>query len=251
MTSISLTGKTALITGAATGIGRAMALAFGRAGARVALNHLGRADEARKLLTEITATGASAIGIEADITRSIEIERMIHLINEALGPIDILVNNAGVLLEKSFLETTEEDWDYVVDTDLKGVFLCSKAVLPGMVKRGSGSVISVASELGVIGRAKYGPYCAAKAGVIGLTRSMAREFAPAIRVNAIAPGPVNTPMLSLENMSPEMLKRERDIPAQRVGEPEEIADTALFLASDLASFYFGQVLSPNGGAWMG
>ncbi len=251
MTSISLTGKTALITGAATGIGRAMALAFGRAGARVALNHLGRADEARNLLTEITATGASAIGIEADITRSIEIERMIHLINEALGPIDILVNNAGVLLEKSFLETTEEDWDYVVDTDLKGVFLCSKAVLPGMVKRGSGSVISVASELGVIGRAKYGPYCAAKAGVIGLTRSMAREFAPAIRVNAIAPGPVNTPMLSLENMSPEMLKRERDIPAQRVGEPEEIADTALFLASDLASFYFGQVLSPNGGAWMG
>ncbi len=197
------------------------------------------------------ATGASAIGIEADSTRSIEIERMIHLINEALGPIDILVNNAGVLLEKSFLKTTEEDWDYVVDTDLKGIFLCSKAVLPGMVKRSSGIVINVASELGVVGRALYGPYCAAKAGVIGLTRSMAREFAPAIRVNAIAPGPVNTPMLSLQNMSPEVLKRERDIPARRVGEPEEIAGTALFLASDLASFYYGQVLSPNGGAWIG
>jgi 3-oxoacyl-[acyl-carrier protein] reductase len=120
-----------------------------------------------------------------------------------------------------------------------------------MLRQGAGVIINIASELGVLGRERYAPYCAAKAGVIGLTRSLAREFAPSIRVNAIAPGPVDTPMLSLENMSAEMLERERAIPARRVGEPNEIAGTALFLASDLATFYYGQVLSPNGGSWIG
>lgn len=251
MTTISLEGKTALVTGAATGIGRAIAVALAAAGAHIAVNHLGRAAEARQVVKEMAAQGASAIEVEADVTKAAKVERMIDKVRDALGPIDILVNNAGVILEKPFLETTEEDWDFVVDTDLKAVFLCSRAVLPGMIERGSGVVINITSELGFLGRERYGPYCAAKAGVIGLTRAMAREFAPAIRVNAIAPGPIDTPMLSLENMSAEMLERERAIPARRVGEPAEIAGTALFLASDLASFYYGQVLSPNGGAWMG
>lgn len=251
MTTISLEGKTALVTGAATGIGRAIAVALARAGAHIAVNHFGRAADARQLVKELAAQGANAIEVEADVTKAAKVERMINKVTDALGPIDILVNNAGVILEKPFLETTEEDWDFVVDTDLKAVFLCSRAVLPGMIERGSGAVINIASELGFLGRELYGPYCAAKAGVIGLTRAMAREFAPAIRVNAIAPGPINTPMLSIEHMSAEMLERERAIPARRVGEPSEIAGTALFLASDLASFYYGQVLSPNGGAWMG
>lgn len=249
--NISLAGKTALVTGAATGIGRAIAEAMAAAGARVAVNHLDRAAAARQVVKGIAASGATAIEIEADVTKAARVEHMVARVRDALGPIDILVNNAGVLLEKSLLDTTEEDWSFVVDTDLKSVFLCARAVLPGMVQRGQGAIINVASELGVIGRAGYGPYCAAKAGVIGLTRSMAREFAPAIRVNAIAPGPVDTPMLSLERMSAEVLAKERDIPAGRVGEPAEIASTAVFLASDLASFYFGQVLSPNGGAWIG
>lgn len=248
---ISLEGKTALVTGAATGIGRAIAVALAAAGARVAVNHMARAAAARQVVKVIAAAGASAIEVDADITKAAKVERMVAKVRDALGPIDILVNNAGVLLEKPFLETTEEDWDFVLDTDLKGVFLCSRAVLPGMVERGSGTVINVASELGIIGRASYGPYSAAKAGVIGLTRAMAREFAPAIRVNAIAPGPVNTTMLSLESMSAEVLAQEKAIPAGRVGEPEEIASTAVFLASDAASFYYGQVLSPNGGAWIG
>jgi 3-oxoacyl-[acyl-carrier protein] reductase len=251
MTTISLEGKTALVTGAATGIGRAIAVALAAAGARIAVNHLGRAAEARQVVKEMAAAGARAIEVEADITKAAKIERMVNKVRDALGQIDILVNNAGVILEKPFLETSEEDWDFVLDTDLKAVFLCSRAVLPAMVERGSGVVINIASELGYLGRELYGPYCAAKAGVIGLTRAMAREFAPAIRVNAIAPGPINTPMLSLDNMSVEILERERAIPARRVGEPEEIAGTALFLASNLASFYYGQVLSPNGGAWMG
>jgi 3-oxoacyl-[acyl-carrier protein] reductase len=226
-------------------------VALAAAGARVAVNHMSRAAAARQVVKIIAAAGASAIEVEADVTKAAKVERMVAKVRDALGPIDILVNNAGVLLEKPFLETTEEDWDFVLDTDLKGIYLCSRAVLPGMVERNTGVVINVASELGVIGRAHYGAYCAAKAGVIGLTRAMAREFAPAIRVNAIAPGPVNTPMLSLESMSAEVLERERAIPAARVGEPEEIASTAAFLASDAASFYYGQVLSPNGGAWIG
>jgi 3-oxoacyl-[acyl-carrier protein] reductase len=251
MTTISLEGKTALVTGAATGIGRAIALILARAGARIAVNHLGRAAEARHVVKEIAAAGASAIEVEADITKAAKVEAMVNKVRGALGQIDILVNNAGVILEKPFLETTEEDWDFVLNADLKGVFLCSRAVMPAMVERGNGVVINIASELGFLGRERYAPYCAAKAGVIGLTRSMAREFAPQIRVNAIAPGPINTPMLSLDNMSAEMLEKERAIPARRVGEPSDIAGTALFLASDLASFYYGQVLSPNGGAWMG
>ncbi|HVY07107.1 MAG TPA: 3-oxoacyl-ACP reductase family protein [Burkholderiales bacterium] len=251
MNTISLEGKTALVTGGATGIGKAISIALAGAGARIAVNHFGRAGEARHLVKEMAAAGASAIEVEADITKAARVEKMMTKVRDALGPIDILINNAGVLLEKPFLETTEEDWDFVVDTDLKGVFLCSRAALPGMMERGHGVIVNIASELGLLGRALYGPYCAAKAGVIGLTRSMAREFAPAIRVNAIAPGPINTPMLSLEHMSKEVLERERAIPAGRVGEPSEIAGTALFLSSDLASFYYGQVLSPNGGAWMG
>lgn len=251
MTAISLEGKTALVTGAATGIGRAIAIALAAAGARVAVNHHGRAHDARLVVKEIAAAGTSTIEVEADVTSAAKVQRMVRKVEDALGPIDILVNNAGVILEKPFLETTDEDWDYVVDTDLKAVFLCCRAALPSMQSRGAGVVINVASELGVIGRELYAPYCAAKAGVIGLTRSLAREFAPHVRVNAIAPGPVDTPMLSVEHMSPEVLARERAIPAGRVGNPQEIAGTAVFLASDLASFYYGQVLSPNGGAWIG
>lgn len=248
---ITLEGRTALVTGAASGIGRAIAVSMAAAGARVAVNHYGRAHDARQVVKEIAAGGASAIEVEADVANAAKVQRMVRRVEDALGPIDILVNNAGVILEKPFLETSEEDWDYVVDTDLKAVFLCCRAVLPSMQARASGTVINLASELGVIGREHYAPYCAAKAGVIGLTRALAREFAPQIRVNAIAPGPVDTPMLSVDHMSAEVLERERAIPARRVGEPHEIAATALFLASGLASFYYGQVLSPNGGAWIG
>jgi len=248
--TLSLAGRTALVTGAATGIGRATALMLGAAGAAVMVNHLGRAAEADGVVEAIRAGGGRAESFEADVTNALAVSDLVQASEALLGPIDILVNNAGVIQEKPFVETSEADWDFVVGTDLKGVFLCCRAVLPGMVARGGGCVINVASELGYLGRALYAPYCAAKAGVIGLTRSLAREFAPAIRVNAIAPGPIDTQMLSIEHMSAAMLEKERDIPARRVGTPDEIAGTALFLASDLASFYYGQVLSPNGGALM-
>jgi 3-oxoacyl-[acyl-carrier protein] reductase len=249
--TLSLRGRTALITGAATGIGRATALLFAQAGARVVVNHLGQAAEAAALVRAIQALGGEAIEISADVGQAAEVQRLVDGALAAFGAIDVLVNNAGIIQEKAFLDTTEADWDRMLGTDLKSVFLVCRAVLPGMLARGGGAIVNIASDLGILGRERYAPYCAAKAGVIGLTRSLAREFAPQqVRINAIAPGPVATAMVSLEHMSAEWVEKELAIPQHRLGEPEEIAASALFLASDLSRFYTGQVLGPNGGSVM-
>ncbi len=248
--NLSLTGRTALVTGAATGIGRAIALAFAQAGAAVVVNHLGRTAQALVLVQELQSFGVLAWAVEADVSVSAEVARMEAQIKQTCGIVDILVNNAGIIQEKPFLDTSEEDWDRMLGTDLKSVFLTSRAFLPAMLERKQGVIINIASDLGILGRAQLAPYCAAKAGVIGLTRSLAREFAPHIRINAIAPGPVNTAMVSLEAMSAESIQKELDIPQHRFAEPAEIAATALFLACDLSRFYCGQVLGPNGGSVM-
>lgn len=249
--TLSLQGRTALITGAATGIGRATALLFAQAGARVVVNHLRQDAEADSLVRAIEALGGEAIAISADVGQAADVERLVDGALAAFGAIDLLVNNAGIIQEKAFLDTTEADWDRLLGTDLKSVFLMCRAVLPGMVARGGGAIVNIASDLGILGRERYAPYCAAKAGVIGLTKSLAREFAPQqVRVNAIAPGPVATAMVSLEHMSAEWVEKELAIPQHRLGAPEEIAATALFLASDLSGFYAGQVLGPNGGSVM-
>ena len=247
---LNLQGRVALVTGAATGIGRATALALAQAGAAVAINHLARPLEAATLQTEIEAVGGRALVLEADVTQAANISAMLARIQQAFGSVDVLVNNAGIIQEKPFLETTEEDWDRMLAVDLKSVFLVCRAVLPLMVAQKRGVIINIASDLGLLGRTGLEPYCAAKAGVIGLTKSLAREFAPHIRVNAIAPGPINTRMVSLESMSAEAIAKELEIPQQRIAEPDEIAATALFLASDLSRFYCGQVLGPNGGSVM-
>ena len=248
--TLSLAGRTALVTGAASGIGRATALAYARAGASVVIGHFARTAEAQAVVAGIEASGGRALALEADVTRSSEVQAMVDAALAAFGAIDVLFNCAGIIQEKPFLQTTDEDWHRMIDTDLGSVFRLCRAALPGMQARGRGVVINVASDLGLIGRADFAPYCAAKAGVIGLTRALAREFAPAIRVNAIAPGPVATAMLSTEHMSPEWIEKEKAIPQARFAAPEEIAATALFLASDLSAFYCGQVLGPNGGSVM-
>lgn len=245
--TVSLQGRTALVTGAATGIGRATALRLAQAGAFVWVNHLGQAGAADALVHEIAAAGGRAQVVEADVSDAAAVQRMA----EAVGAVDVLVNNAGVIQEKPFLETTEADWDRMLAVDLKAVFLVCRAVIPGMLSKGQGAIVNIASDLGILGRERYASYCAAKAGVIGLTKSLAREFAPQqIRVNAVAPGPVATAMVSLEHMSAEWVEKELAIPQHRLGAPEEIADTVLFLASDLSRFYTGQVLGPNGGSVM-
>ena len=248
--SFDLSGQTACVTGSATGIGRATALALAAAGAKLVLNHCRQPELAQQLQREISDQGGSAFSFDADVSNATEVARMFAEIDTQFGAIDILVNNAGILLEKPFLDTNEAEWDRVMLVDLKSVFLCSQAALARMVPRGSGCLINIASELAALGRERFGVYCAAKAGVIGLTKSLAREFAPAIRINAIAPGPTDTAMLSLDQISPEWQARELAIPAARAGRPEEIAATVVFLASQHAHFFYGQTLSPNGGAWM-
>jgi len=244
---IDLAGKRALVTGAASGIGRAIALGLARAGAAVVVNHLGSREAAEEV---VSACGAPSLAVEADVSRAADVERLLATTMTALGGIDILVNNAAVVLVKPFLETTEEDWDRVLAVDLKSVFLCCRAALPAMLAQQEGCIINVASELGYLGRAQYAPYTAAKGGVLALTRSLAREFAPTIRVNGIAPGPTLTPMLLSELALTGALAAETDIPAGRLGRPDEIAATAVFLASTQAAFYHGEMLSPNGGALM-
>jgi len=248
--AVSLAGRCALVTGAATGIGRATALRMAQAGALVWVNHLGQSEAARVLIDEIAAGGGQARAVEADVGSAAEVQRMA----DRIGALDILVNNAGILQDKPFLETTEDDWDRVLTVDLKGVFLVCRALVPTLLERssepGRASIVNIASDLGLLGRGRYAAYCAAKAGVIGLTKSLAREFAPRLRVNAVAPGPVATAMVSAEHMSAEWLEKELDIPQHRLADPMEVADTVLFLASDLSRFYTGQVLGPNGGSVM-
>lgn len=244
--NISLHNKTAIVTGAATGIGRAIAIMLARAGASVIINHLNRAREADQVVQEIISQGGHAIAVEADVTNAHQVRQMVA----SCDKVDILVNNAGVIVEKPFLEITEADWDHVLNSDLKSVFLCSQAVLSEMTKQGNGIIVNISSDLAYLGREDYASYCAAKAGVIGLTRSLAREFAPDIRINAVAPGPVNTAMMTTESMSEEWIEKEKDIPYHRFAEPNEIAATVLFLVSDYARFYCGQVLGPNGGSVM-
>ena len=242
--------KTVLVTGAPSGIGRAVAVAFAEHGARVAINHLGRAREAAVVADMAEQAGGAALVVEADVSDRTQVRAMVADVIRHLGRIDVLVNNAGVVLVKPFLETTPDDWQRVIDTDLTSVFHTCQAVLPHMLENGAGCIINVASELAFLGRDRYTAYTAAKGGVVTLTRSLAREVAPDIRVNALAPGPTDTAMLASELTTPELAAKERDIPLRRFASAQEIAGSAVFLASDQASFYCGEVLSPNGGALM-
>ncbi|QGZ31338.1 SDR family NAD(P)-dependent oxidoreductase [Stutzerimonas stutzeri] len=251
MDRLPLDGKVALVTGAATGIGRATVLGLAQAGAQVWVNHLGQPDLAQRLCESVAEHGGLARCVEADVSSPAAVASMFEQVL-ANGPLDLLVNNAGIILEKPFLDTTEQDWTQVLGVDLHGVYRCCQHALRHMQPRRCGAIVNLASDLGFLGRSDYAAYCTAKAGVIGLTRSLAREFAShGIRVNAVAPGPIATAMVSPQHMSDEWMAKELDIPMARLGTPEEVAAAIVFLLSPSASYFTGQILGPNGGSWMG
>ena len=246
----ALDGKRALVTGGAGGIGRAIALALAAEGAVVAIADVAPAETIEAVVDAIANEGGHAVAVQADVADQAAVLALFEAVQDHLGGLDILVNNAGILIEKPLLETTLEDFDRLIGVNLRGAFLVGREALRSMTRQGSGRVINIASELAYLGRANCSVYCASKGGILAMTRSWAREFAPDILVNAIAPGPTDTAMLGPASTSPETLAKEAEIPLRRIGRPEEIAAVAVFLAGAGASFMTGQCVSPNGGAVM-
>jgi 3-oxoacyl-[acyl-carrier protein] reductase len=245
-----LDGRVALVTGASRGIGAAIALAFGREGAMVAVNYHRSEARAAEVVRAIEAQGSKAIAVRADVADGPAVCAMVERVSAELGPIDVLVSNAGILNAVPLDEMSEDVWDEMIATNLRSVFLCARAVLPSMLARGRGKIINVSSQLGQKGMPNHVHYAAAKAGVIGFTRALAREVGPrGVHVNAIAPGPIETDLIG--PITDEFRREKSAIFAlRRLGRPDEVAPTAVFLASDDSSYYAGQTLCPNGGDLM-
>ena len=244
---MTLAGQVALVTGASRGIGRAIALELGSKGAKVAVNYAGSKEKALEVVKEIEEMGSTAIAIQADVTSQEAIDEMFKIIEEKLGTVNILVNNAGINKDSLLMRMKEEDWDQVLNTNLKGVFLCTKKVIRSMMKERKGKIINISSVVGISGNIGQSNYAAAKAGVIGFTKTMALELAArGIQVNAIAPGFIATDMTEKipEGIKEEIIKK---IPLQRLGKPEDIAGVASFLAGPQGDYITGQVICVDGG----
>ena len=240
-----------LITGGSRGIGAAVARAAAGAGADVAISYLDRPHEADLVVAGVHDMGRRATAIQADLADPEAARGMVATAERELGRVDALVNNAGVMPETPFLEISDVEWARVIAVDLSAAFACSQAVLPGMIARGKGSIVMISSRLGQMGWPGVAHYSAAKAGLLGLTKSLAREFGPlGIRVNAVAPGPTVTEMSSEMLTGESGRRRMEELPAGRFAKPEDIAETVMFLLSDAAAMYHGQTLSPNGGGHM-
>ncbi len=242
-----LRDRVAIITGGARGIGGAIATAFAAEGADVVIaDRLGE-DVAAPVTESVAAAGRRALHVQTDVSDEASVRNMVDRAYGEFGDIDILVNDAGVFGQYFFHELTVEEWDRVVGINLRGVFLCTRMVLPRMLDRGRGKVINVASQLGQIGGVEMVHYSASKAGVIGFTKALAREVSTkGIHVNAIAPGPILTDMMA-EETEEWAARKLAELPMGRFGQAYEVAPTAVFLASDDSSYYVGQTLCPNGG----
>ncbi len=244
---MGLEGRVALVTGASRGIGRAIALALARDGADVAVNFRQSGEAAAQVVAETAALGRKAIAVQADVRDRAQVKGMVERVHCELGGPDILVNNAGIVRDKPLAFMSEEEWDEVVDTSLKGAFLCTKAVARLMARTRWGRIINISSDAALLGDAQRANYCAAKAGLLGLTRAAARELArQGITVNAIAPGIVETDMTAgmAEVRRKALLEA---IPLGRFGQAEEVAALAAFLAADDAAYITGQVFCIDGG----
>ena len=247
---MDLTGKVALVTGASRGIGQAVAVELAKAGADVIVNYIGNEAVAQETVEKVEALGRKALKIKADVGNAYEVQAMVDEAHAAFGHIDVLVNNAGITRDGLLIRMKDSDWDDVLNINLKGVYLVSKAVAKLMVKQRSGRIINMTSVSGVTGNVGQANYAAAKAGVIGFTKTCAKELAArGITVNAVAPGFIETAMT---DVLPEKIKEgiAATVPLGRMGQPEEIAGVVTFLASDFARYITGQVLNVDGGMVM-
>ena len=247
---MKLKGQVAVVTGASRGIGRAIALELANQGADVVVNYSGNEEKAKSVVEEIVAAGSRAIAVQCDVASADSVAAMLKMTIEEFGKVDILVNNAGITRDNLLMRMKEEEWDQVINTNLKGVFLCTKAVSRPMMKQRKGRIINVASVVGITGNPGQANYVAAKAGVIGFTKTAAKELASrGITVNAVAPGFITTDMTEQlpEDVRGQLLSQ---IPLGRLGEPGDIAKVAAFLASEDSSYMTGQTLSVDGGMAM-
>ena len=242
-----LDDKKAIITGGARGIGRAIAEAFVKEGADVAVADLGPPEQASELLAALQAGGRRAIYVQTDVSEESQVKAMAERVLREFGRVDVLVNDAGIFSQVLLHEMSSEQWDKVMNVNLRGVFLCTRYVLPHMLERGSGKIINIGSQLGQIGGREMVHYSASKGGVLAFTKALAREVSTkGVHVNAIAPGPILTDMMKEETDEWRDAKL-AELPIGRFGQAYEVAPTAVFLASDDSSYYVGQTLGPNGG----
>jgi 3-oxoacyl-[acyl-carrier protein] reductase len=247
---MKLKGRVALVTGGSRGIGKAISLALAEEGADVVIDHIEQKEEADEVVEEIRRMGRYAFAFQTDVKDFDKVTDMVEQITDEIGKIDILVNNAGIVRDKTLRKMKKKEWDVVIDTDLNGVFNCIKAVITHMEERKNGKIINISSVIGETGNFGQANYAAAKAGVIGLTKSVAKEVArKGITVNAVAPGFTETDMLKTipESVKEQLLKQ---IPMGRFATPEDIAKIVVFLASEDAKYITGQVINVNGGYYM-
>lgn len=245
-----LQDKVAIVTGGGRGIGKAIAVVLAAEGAKVVVNYSRSADAAEQTVAEIRAAGGTAVAVQADIAVAAQTEALFAQTLEAYGRVDILVNNAGITRDKLILRMSEEDWDSVLDTNLKGAFLCAKAAAPLMLKQKSGVIVNVGSVIGKVGGAGQVNYSASKAGLVGLTKALAKELGSRnIRVNAVAPGFIETDMTG--ELKPEYRETIlKQIPLARFGAAEDVARVVVFLCSSDAAYVQGEVITVDGGLFM-
>ena len=248
--NIMLNGKTAIVTGSGRGIGKAIALKLASLGANVVINDIPQSEDAEATSNEVKAMGVGSICVKGDVRNIDDVKTLVDETVKEFGGVDIFVNNAGVTRDGLMLRMSEEDWDLVMDINLKGAFNCIKTVARPMMKSKGGSIINIASVVGVMGNAGQANYSASKAGLIGLTKTTAKELAPyGIRVNAVAPGFIQSAMT--DKLSDDVKKQYFDsIPLGKFGTVENIADTVAFLASDMSAYITGQVICVDGGLVM-